>query len=78
MSHSVSNPELFDLREDRSFQSFPSLHVMLTGFFRARLRDNDGDRINVPMKCNLNREDCTSCVPPSPYPTLESRDEILV
>ena len=33
---------------------------MLTGFLRARLQDNDGDRINVPMKCNLDREDCAS------------------
>ena len=56
---------------------FP-LDAMSVGVLRARRRDKDGDRNNVPMKCNLDREDCTSCVPPSPYPTLESRDEILV
>ena len=51
---------------------------MLTGFLRAGLQDNDGDRINALTKCNLDREDYTSCIFPSPYPTLESRDEILV
>ena len=76
MSHSVSC-SIFE-KIDPSRVSFFSLHVMLTGFLRARLQDNDGDRINVPMKCNLDREDCASCVLPSPYPTLESRDEIFV
>ena len=62
---------------DPSRVSFP-LVVMSVGVPGARLRDNDGDRINNLMKCNLDREDYTSCVYPSPYPTLESRDEILV
>ena len=31
-----------------------------------------------PFEVQLDREDYTSCVSPSPYPTLESRDEILV
>ena len=30
---------------------------MLVGVPRARLRDNDGDRINVLMECTLDRED---------------------
>ena len=51
---------------------------MLVGVLRARRQDEDGDRINVPMKCNLDREDCASLRSPSPYPTLESRDEIFV
>ena len=37
-----------------------SLVVMLVGVPGARHRDNDGGRINAPMKCNLDREDCTS------------------
>ena len=57
--------------------SFPLL-VMLVGVLRERLRDNDGDQINALMKCTLDREDYTSCVSPSLYPTLESRDEIFV
>ena len=61
---------------DPSRVFFP--HVMLTGILRARLQDNDGDRINALMKCTLDREDYTSCTYLSPYPTLESRDEILV
>ena len=51
---------------------------MLVGVPGARLRDHDGDRINAPMKCNLDREDCVSLQSPSSYPTLESRDEILL
>ena len=75
----VSFRELFDLQEEPFFQglSFP-LIVMLVGVLRARLRENDGEQINVQLKCNLDREDYTSCVYLSPYPTLESRDEILV
>ena len=57
---------------------FPPPPVMLTGFLRARRQDKDGVQINVHLKCTLDREDYTSCVSPSPYPTLESRDEILV
>ena len=73
------NPELFDLREDRFFRSCPfPLAVMLAGVLRARRRDKDGDRINVPMKCNLDREDCVRLRSPQSYPTLESRVEILV
>ena len=37
-----------------------SLVVMLVGVPGARHRDNDGDRINVHLKCNLDREDRTS------------------
>ena len=51
---------------------------MLARVLRARLRDNDGDRINVLMKGNLDREDCVRLGSPSSYPTLESRAEILV
>ena len=51
---------------------------MLTGFLRARRQDKDGEQINVQLKCNLDREDYTSRVYLSPYPTPESRDEILV
>ena len=46
-------------------ESPSSLHVMLTGFLRARLQDDDGDRINVLMKRNLDHEDCVS--PRSPF-----------
>ena len=56
MSHSVSCSIFEKIDPSRVF--FP--HVMLTGILRARLQDNDGDRINVPMKCNLDREDCAS------------------
>ena len=48
-----------DPSRDFPFLSF----VMLVGVLRARHRDNDGDRINVLIKCNLEREDCVSCVP---------------
>ena len=41
-------------------ESPSSLHVMLTGFLRARRQDKDGVQINVHLKCNLDREDCTS------------------
>ena len=54
------------------------LVVMLAGVLRARRQDKDGDRFNMLMKCTLDREDYTSCVPPSSYPTLESRVEILI
>ena len=57
--------------------SFP-LVVMLVGVPGARHRDNDGDRINVLMKGNLDCEDCVRSRSPSSYPTLESRVEILV
>ena len=38
----------------------PSLQVMLAGFLRARHQDNNGDWINVHLKCNLDREDYVS------------------
>ena len=39
----------------------------------------DDDRINVLMKCNLDREVCVSFVPPCLLTSrLESRVEILV
>ena len=70
---------LLDLREDRFFESFFSLRYRVDGVLRARHRDKDGDRVNVPMKCNLDREDhvspCSLCLLTS---RLESRDEILV
>ena len=53
--------------------------IVLDGVLRARYRDKDGDRVNVPMKCNLDHEDrvslCSLCLLTS---RLESRDEILV
>ena len=39
---------------------FPPPPVMLTGFLRARRQDKDGVQLNVHLKCNLDREDCTS------------------
>ena len=45
---------------------------------QSKTSRQDDDRIKVLMKCNLDREDYTSCISPSPYPTLESRDEIFV
>ena len=80
MSHSMSDLELFDLREDRSLWSFPfPLIVMLVGVLGARHRDKDGDRVNVLMKCNLDREDRASLRPLCLLTSrLESRDEILV
>ena len=43
--------------------------IVLDGVLRARHRDKDGDRVNVPMKCNLDREDRVSCAPLSSYLT---------
>ena len=38
--------------------------VMLVGVLGARQRDNDGDRINNLMRCNLDHEDCVKpCFP---------------
>ena len=45
--------------KNNSFRVFPFLSLIV-GVLKARLQDNDGDRINVPMKCNLDREDYTS------------------
>ena len=75
------NPELFDLREDRSFQSFPFLFLSwLAGVLRARRQDKDGVQINVHLKCNLDREDCTSLRFPFilPYAWISRRDSCLV
>ena len=58
---------------------FP-LVVMLVGVPGARHRDNDGDRINVHSKCNLDHEDCVSLRSPSilPYAWISGRDSCLV
>ena len=67
-------------RRSTLLESPSSLHVMLAGFLRARLRDNDGDRINVHSKCNLDREDYTSLRFPFilPYAWISRRDSCLV
>ena len=59
--------------------SFPLL-VMLVGVLRTRRQDKDGDRINAPMKCNLDREDCVSLRSPFilPYAWISGRDSCLV
>ena len=75
------DPELLDLWEDRFLWSCPfPLVVMLDGVLRARCRDKDDDRINVLMKCNLDREDCVSLRPPFilPYAWISGRDSCLV
>ena len=41
---------------------------MLVGVLRGRRRDKDGDRNNVPMKRNLDREDCASLRSPFTLP----------
>ena len=77
----VSLRELFDLREDRSFQSFPFLFLSwLAGILRARRQDKDGVQINVHLKYNLDREDCTSLRFPFilPYAWISRRDSCLV
>ena len=53
---------------------------MIVGVLRARLRDNDGDRINVLMKGNLDREDCVRLRSPFilPYAWISGRDSCLV
>ena len=53
---------------------------MITGVLRTRCRDKDGDRNNVPMKCNLDREDYTSLRFPLilPYAWISRRDSCLV
>ena len=75
------NPELFDLREDRSFQSFPFLFLSwLAEVLRARRQDKDGVQINVHLKCNLDREECASLRSPFtlPYAWISRRDSCLV
>ena len=75
------DPGLFDLRADRPFYifSFP-LVVMLVGVLGTRHWDKDGDWMNVLMNCNLDREDCVSCVPPFMLPSawISGRDSCLV
>ena len=61
---------------DPSRVSFSPGHVGRIS--QSKTSRQDGDRINVLMKGNLDREDCVRLRPPSSYPTLESRDEILV
>ena len=59
---------------------FP-LVVMLVGVPGARLRDNEGDQINIPMECTLDREDCVGLVSLlSSYLTswISGRDSCLV
>ena len=52
---------------------------MLVGVPGARHQVNDGGRINVLMKCTLDREDCVGLVPLSLLTSrLESQDEIFV
>ena len=51
-----------------SFGVFLPLVVMIVGLLRARLRENDGEQINVQLKCNLDREDCTSLRSPFTLP----------
>ena len=53
-----------NLRKIDSFKNSPFLLVvMLDVVLKARCRDKDDDRINVLMKCNLDREDCVSLCP---------------
>ena len=59
----------------------PPLVVMLVGVPGARHQVSDGGRINVLMKCTLDREDCVGLVPPlSSYLTtwISGRDSCLV
>ena len=68
---------IFEKIDSSGVVLFP-LVVMLDGDLRARRRNKDGDRINVLMKFTLDHEDCVSLRSASSYPTVESRDEILV
>ena len=76
MSHSVS---CSILRRSTLLES-PSLQAMLAGFLRARRQGKDGVQINVHLKCNLDREDCTSLRFPFilPYAWISGRDSCLV
>ena len=67
-------------RRSTLLESPSSLHVMLAGFLRARRQDKDGVQINVHLKCNLDREDCTSLRFPFilPYAWISRRDSCLV
>ena len=56
---------------------FP-LIVMLVGVLRARRRDKDGDESKFLQSATWIVKIVLVCVSPSSYPTLESRDKILV
>ena len=76
MPHSVSC-SIFE-KIDSSRVSF-LIVIVLDGVLRARHQDKDGDRVNVLMKCNLDREDYVSlCLLFLFTSRLESRAEILV
>ena len=65
MSHSMSCLSVARSSRRLILLDFPFLLVvMLDGVLKARRRDKDDDRINVLMKCNLDREDCASFVFP--------------
>ena len=53
---------------------------MSVGVLRERHWDNDGDRINILMKCNLDREDYVNLCSPFilPYAWISGRDSCLV
>ena len=58
MSHSMSCLSVARSSRRSILLYFPFLLVvMLDGVLRARRRDKDDDRINVLMKCKLDRED---------------------
>ena len=60
-SHSASGSCIArSSRRSILLESPSSLLVMLAGVLRTRRQYKDGDRINAHMKCNLDREDCTS------------------
>ena len=65
MSHSVSCLSVARSLRRSILLDFPFLLViMLDGVLKARRRDKDDDRINVLMKCNLDREDRVSFASP--------------
>ena len=75
MSHSMSCSIFEKIDSSRVFFS-SRCHVGWSS--QSKTTRQDGDWINVHLKCNLGREDCVSCISPSFYPMLESWDEILV
>ena len=81
MSHSMSwSWVVWSSRRSILLEFFLSSPVMLVGVLKARHRDKDGDRVNVPMQCNLDHEDRVSCAPLSSYLTswISGRDSCLV
>ena len=60
--------------------SFLSVVIMLDGLLGERRRDKDGDWINNPKRCNLDREDYVSLCSPFilPYTWISGRDSCLV